>query len=336
MSRRQFIQAGIALAAADTVRAADASPRTNAVPSTPGATVSLPPRKGPAVWLDLDQAQLDAAYTQSVFAPNMQQVINRWGNASTIALAHLEAPRRVRYGDSSTEMLDVYRTTRSDAPIALFIHGGAWRSGTAREYAFVAEMFVNAGVHCVIPDFSWVQDAGGNLMSVASQVRRAVAWTWRNATSFGGDPNRLHVMGQSSGAHLAGVVAITDWTRDYAMPAAPIRGALLASGLYEMKPVRLSVRSSYVNFDDASEDALSPQRHLERITAPIVLACGDQETPEFQRQSRDFAAALRTAGKPVEQIQAAGYNHFELMETLGSPYGILGRAALAQMGLVKG
>ncbi len=298
--------------------------------------MSLPPRKGPAVWLDLDQAQLDAAYTQSVFAPNMQQVINRWGNASTIALAHLEAPRRVRYGDSSTEMLDVYRTTRSDAPIALFIHGGAWRSGTAREYAFVAEMFVNAGVHCVIPDFSWVQDAGGNLMSVASQVRRAVAWTWRNATSFGGDPNRLHVMGQSSGAHLAGVVAITDWTRDYAMPAAPIRGALLASGMYEMKPVRLSVRSSYVNFDDASEDALSPQRHLERITAPIVLACGDQETPEFQRQSRDFAAALRTAGKPVEQIQAAGYNHFELMETLGSPYGILGRAALAQMGLVKG
>ena len=336
MSRREFIQAGIALAAADTVMAADATPPTNPAAAAGAGAVALPPRKGPAVWLDLDQAQLDAAYTQSVFAPNMQQVINRWGTASEVALTHLDAPRRVSYGESKMEMLDIYRTARAHAPIALFIHGGAWRSGTAREYAFVAEMFVNAGVHCVIPDFSWVQDAGGDLMFVASQVRRAVAWTWRNAASFGGDPSRLHVMGQSSGAHLAGVVAITDWAREYAMPAAPIRGTLLVSGMYEMKPVRLSVRSSYVNFTDASEDALSPQRHLDRITAPIVLAYGDQETPEFQRQSRDFAAALRSAGKPVELIKAAGYNHFELMETLGSPYGIFGRAALAQMGLVKG
>ena len=64
-----------------------------------------------------------------------------------------------------------------------------------------------------------------------------------------------------------------------------------------------------------------------------MLVYGSLETPEFQRQSRDFAAALQNAGKPVELITAEGYNHFELTETLGNPFGPLGRAALKQMGL---
>ena len=64
-------------------------------------------------------------------------------------------------------------------------------------------------------------------------------------------------------------------------------------------------------------------------------AYGTCETPEFQRQSRDFAAAVRAAGKPVELIVGAGYNHFELLETLANPYGLTGRAMLEQMQLAK-
>jgi arylformamidase len=65
----------------------------------------------------------------------------------------------------------------------------------------------------------------------------------------------------------------------------------------------------------------------------VVIAYGSYETPEFQRQSRDFAAALKAAGKPVQLIVAEGYNHFEVPETLASPYGVLGRAALEHMQL---
>ena len=112
-----------------------------------------------------------------------------------------------------------------------------------------------------------------------------------------------------------------------------VNGYVLASGMYDLRGPRLSKRSSYVAFTDAVEDALSPQRHLSRIGAPIVLAYGSLETPEFQRQSREFAAALSSAGKAVELIAAEGYNHFELTETLGNPYGPLGRAVLRQMQL---
>jgi arylformamidase len=109
-----------------------------------------------------------------------------------------------------------------------------------------------------------------------------------------------------------------------------IKSGLLCSGMYDLRPVRLSARSRYVNFTDEMEDALSTQRHIDRFVAPVVLAFGTEETPEFQRQSRDFASALCAAGKPADLLVGNGYNHFEIAETLASPYGLLGRAALAQ------
>ena len=63
----------------------------------------------------------------------------------------------------------------------------------------------------------------------------------------------------------------------------------------------------------------------------MIVAHGTLETPEFQRQARDMAAAIKAAGKPVSFLVGEGYNHFEMLETLGSPYGLLGRAVLEMM-----
>ena len=83
------------------------------------------------------------------------------------------------------------------------------------------------------------------------------------------------------------------------------------------------------------EHALSTQRHIERLNCPAIVAHGTLETPEFQRQTRDFAAAAKAAGKPVQLLVAQGYNHFEIYETLASPFGLLGRAVLEQMKLAQ-
>jgi len=285
------------------------------------------------VWLDMDQAELDAAYDQIKYAPNLPQITKRYATNSDAVRARLGAPRRYSYGSSAIEALDVYVTKRANAPINIFIHGGAWRGGLARDSGYAAELFVHAGAHYVVPDFINVLEAGGNLMAMAEQVRRAVAWVYRNAQSFGGDASRIYVSGHSSGAHLAGVVLTTDWRRELGLAADLVKGGLCCSGLFDLKPVRLSFRSSYVKFTDEIEQALSPQRHLDKLNAPLVLAYGTLETPEFQRQSRDFAAAVKDAGKPVELLVGEGYNHFEMPETLANPYGLLGRAALAQMKL---
>ncbi len=290
--------------------------------------------KGPRVWLDLDQKELDDAYDQSVYAPNQPQVTGRYATNSEVTRSRLGAPRRFAYGPAPAEGLDVFAAKRPNAPINVFVHGGAWRGGLAKNYAFLAELFVNAGAHFVVLDFASVAELGGNLLLMAEQVRRAVAWVRRHAAEFGGDAERIHVSGHSSGAHLAGTVLLTDWKKEFDLSADTLKGALLCSGMYDLKPVRLSARSSYVKFTDAMEDALSTQRHLARIGCPVIVAHGTQETPEFQRQTRDFAAALKVAGKAVQLLVGQGYNHFEMLETLASPYGLLGRAVLEQMKLV--
>jgi len=291
------------------------------------------PAKGPSVWLDMDQNELDAAYDQSKYAPNIEQVLKRYATNSEAVRARLGAPKRLSYGSSEIEGADLYPTTRANAPVHVFIHGGAWRTGLAKNYAFQAEAFVGAGAHFITLDFVNVLQANGDLMPMARQVRSAVAWVYKNAASFGGDPDRLYVSGHSSGAHLGGVVMVTDWERDFGVPANIVKGGVLCSGLYDLKPVRLSARSNYVKFTDEVEQALSTQRHLSKLSAPLVLAYGTLETPEFQRQTREFAAAVKAAGKPVTLLVADGYNHFEIAETFANPYGLLGRATLEQMNL---
>jgi arylformamidase len=299
-------------------------------------TPQAPRIKGPRVWLDMDQKEIDDAYDQRVWAPNQPHILKRRDIWSELIRARIGPPERVAYGASEIERLDIYKTRRANAPIHVFIHGGAWRGGLAKDSAYPAEMFVTAGAHYVVPDFVWVQNAGGSLMPIAEQVRRAVAWVYKNAASFGGDPNRLYLSGHSSGGHLAGVVLVTDWQKDFGLPADIVKGGLLISGMYDLKAVRLSARSNYVKFDDAMEHALSSQRHLDKLNTPLIVAYGTLESPEFQRQSRDFEAAVKAAAKPVELIVGEGYNHFELPETLGNPFGVMGRAALEQMKLAVG
>jgi arylformamidase len=280
-----------------------------------------------AVFLDYDQSGLDAAYDQTVWASNMETMLKGYASASAKTRERLGAPRRFRYGPTAVEELDVFRAPADKAPTLIFVHGGAWRRGAAADYAFPAETFVAAGVHYVALDFAAVTDVSGDLRVLASQVRRAVAWIHAHAHEFGGDCDWLYLAGHSSGAHLAAVALTTDWNAVGA-PAQILKGGVLACGMYDLHPVRLSARSSYVAFDDDTEAKLSAIRHIDRLSAPLVVAWGTNESPEFIRQAREFAAAVKAAGKPVEALVADGCNHFEVMNTFATAEQLLGRAAL--------
>jgi arylformamidase len=294
---------------------------------------SSPRAKGPPVFLDYDQDELDAAYDQAAYELNLEQMRKRWASNSARTRARIGEPQRRAYGSAEIEGLDIFRAERDGAPIFIFLHGGAWRRGIASDYSAPAEMFVRAGAHYVVPDFSWVQDQGGDLRPIAGQIRRAIAWVYRNAASFGGDPERIFLGGHSSGAHLAAVALTTDWHGEFGLPRDIIKGGMCSSGMYELAPVRLSKRSAYVRFTDEMVEKLSPMRHLDRVCAPLIVSYGTYETPEFQRQAREFAAALRDAGKPVEVLVGENFSHMETPETLCNPYGLLGAAMLKQMAL---
>ena len=113
--------------------------------------VGPPPHpQGPSVWLNMDQVELDASYDQSVYAPLGTQVIARCVANSELVRKRLGPPQRVAYGPTEIEKLDIYRTKQPNAPIFLFIHGGAWIHGSAKDYAYAAETYVNAGAHYVL------------------------------------------------------------------------------------------------------------------------------------------------------------------------------------------
>jgi arylformamidase len=287
----------------------------------------------------MDQKTLDDAYNQAAYAPNMDVILGRIATASEVARKTLGEPQRVAYGPSEHERLDIYRATSASgggkggsAPVNVFVHGGAWLRSSAAQTACTAEAIVGAGAHAVLIDFINVGQSNGDMMPLAEQVSRAIAWAWSNAESFGGDRDRLFVSAHSSGAHLAACALSRGW-RANNLPPDFCKGALLVGGMYDLEPVRRSARSAYVKFTDEMENALSAMRHLDKLNTPLILTYGTYETPEFQRQSRDFATAVKAAGKPVELLVGEGYNHFEMLETLANPYGLLGRAVLGQMGL---
>ena len=138
--------------------------------------------------MDLDQVELDAAYDQSVYAPLIRQILKRYASSSNETRARLGAPKRFSYGPTAVEALDLYPAKAPNAPIFVFVHGGAWRSGVAKDYAYPAELFVNAGVNYIALDFIDVGAANGDIGVMADQVRRGIAWAYQNAASYGGEP----------------------------------------------------------------------------------------------------------------------------------------------------
>ncbi len=293
---------------------------------------ATPREKGPRVFLDYDQVELDRCYDQSNWAPNQSVVHERSDINSARAREALGGCERIAYGAQDIEKFDLFRAKTMGAPTLIYVHGGAWRSGSSSRCHTAAEMFVHAGINFVAVDFCNVDEAQGSLYPMIDQVRRAVAWLYKNGAGIGIDPEKLYVFGHSSGAHLTGNILTTDWPKAYGVPFTILKGGMVTSGMYELAPVALSARSKYVRFTGEMIDDLSSIRHIDRLHCPIVVAYGDRESPEFQRQNREFAAAVEKSGKPVKLLVAQGYNHFEIAETLANPYGVLGRAALELIG----
>ncbi len=280
------------------------------------------------VFRDYDQAALDRAYEQGVWAGNAAEVVARYGSASAVVRSRLRCHRDVPYGVTAAEVLDIFPAARPGAPVQVFIHGGAWQLLSKDESCFAAETFVQAGACFVALNFANIPAV--RLPDMVAQVRRGLAWVARNIAAFGGDPARIFLSGHSSGGHLAAMALITDWSA-HGLPAYTIKGGLCASGMYDLAPVMLSARRHYLGLTDAEIAALSPLRHLAQLACPVLVGRGGPESPEFIRHADAFATAL--AGRLAGQVICPAHNHFEVVETLASPHFGLGQAVLRQMGL---
>jgi arylformamidase len=220
------------------------------------------------------------------------------------------------------------------APVLVYVHGGFWVLRTAREFGFVARGPASRGVATVVTNYALCPAV--TIDEEVRQTRAAVAWAYRNARSFGGDPERLHVAGHSAGGHLIAMLLATDWEGDYGLPADIIKGATAISGLFDLAPFPYTFVQPKVQLTWDQVRRNSPILHLPDPLGgapPLLVAYGEDETDEFKRQSEEFLGAWRENGLSGERLVLGGKNHFDVVDGFldaGSPLlsGILVRMGL--------
>jgi arylformamidase len=288
----------------------------------------------PKVYLDYTQKELDDAFEQNVWAPNFEELRDKNKARCADIRARFEHFER-RYGQGEHETFEIVpaKQTPKGAPVLLFVHGGRWRPQPDNMFVYFADTVVNGGAHLAAARFSTLDPpkVPARMPDMIAELRRAVAWLHANAASFGGDPDRIHVIGHSSGGHLTSVLLTTDWTR-FGLPADVLKSGTCVSGMYELRPVLLSARSAYVKLTPEEEDEFSAIRHIDRLRCPVTIAYGSKESPEFQRQGRTFAVALRDRGAAVQELVLDGLNHFEGIRSMIEPQSPLARQVLSQIG----
>jgi len=282
------------------------------------------------VYSDYTQEELNRQYNQQALVPNMLEYIGQNQERSEAIRQRLQCELDIPYGPALDERLDIFPAEQRGAPIQIYHHGGAWTSTSKKNYSYIASSFHIKGITLIIPDFSLAPKV--TLDEMVRQNRAAIAWTFHNAETFGGDNSRIYISGHSSGGHLAGMMLITDWEKEHGLPKDLIKGATLCSGIYDLEPVRLSHRNEYLFLDEHSAFRNSPIHHIPPVHTPLVIGCGEREHDEFKRQSDAFSEKWERAGNPVTKIHMKGQNHFDVERELANVYSSIMKTTWAIMG----
>jgi arylformamidase len=270
------------------------------------------------------QAELDLAYSQRDWAENADQILAQWKSAVDTVKSTSPGYCEVRYGPKPDDLIDYYPAAGPCRYVHFHIHGGAWRSQTKDDCAFLAPAMSRANVDFVVPEFGKLPQC--RLPQILNQLARALLWTYESLV-LTGRAEKILVSGHSSGAHMAALLSMRDWCRARMDPDA-ILGVVCISGAYDLEPVLLSSRREYVCLDEDEALRMSPIRHVERACVALHVLYGANESPEFIRQAQAFARALQSQGKLAACLEFQQKNHFEILDAMADPLDPVGRYML--------
>ncbi len=277
-----------------------------------------------AAW---DKQWLDRMYNNRALVPEHAAHFAQWADASEDAREAHVHEKDIAYGDGPMETLDVFPrshlapqpTPAAGAPVVVFIHGGWWRSLDKADHSFIAPAFTNQGACVMMPNYALCPAV--TIPQITLQMVKALAWAWRNARKYGGDPNRIYVVGHSAGGHLAAMLLNCLWPA-YAkdLPADLVKGALSISGVYDLAPI---MHTPFL------QDSLRLTPEQVRLASPALLpapkrgvlytVAGGDESAEFIRHNQLIQQAWGKKVVPVCET-IPGKNHFSVLEELTAPW----------------
>ncbi len=268
------------------------------------------------------QEELDAQYDLEATVRDVSLYADYYLKESEKVRAEFEHRLDVPFGPTLAEHLDLYPAPgdTSDTPVLIYLHGGYWRSRTSKEFGFVARGPASEGIATVVVNYALCPDV--TIDEIVRQVRAAVSWTYENAASFGGDPERIHVAGHSAGGHLTAMLLATNWKGVYGLRGDIIKGACAISGLFDLAPFPYTFLQPKLQLTWEQVLRNSPILHLPDEAPPLLVTYGGDEPPELRRQSEDFFAAWKEQGLTGDLLPLPGKNHYDVIDGFldaGSP-----------------
>jgi acetyl esterase/lipase len=242
-------------------------------------------------------------------------------NALTPSSAYDKAAD-LAYGADPRNTLDVYAPTRQNgsalAPVVVFFYGGNWNAGSKADYEFIGEALASRGIVAVVADYrlypqvrypEFLQDSAG-----------AVAWAAREIKKYGGNPERLYVMGHSAGAYNAAMVALDERLLSaYGLTPAALRGWIGLAGPYDFLPIE-NENTKPVFFHPNTPPQSQPINQVTRSAPPALLvASNSDDLVNPVRNTGALAKRLREEGVQVTEIYFDSTSHTTLIAAMSRP-----------------
>lgn len=282
----------------------------------------------PGLYRGMDAEELDRQYDARGTVDDIAPYLHQYEKLSAEARRDLDVITDIGYGPGPQESFDFFPSGER-APIFVFIHGGYWRLLSKDESSFFAKCFVPQGIAVAAVNYALAPDA--SLDEIVRQVRAAIAHIWHNAAGYSVDRDRIYVGGSSAGGHLVGMLLAGGWQEAFAVPNNVVAGAMSASGLFDLEPLRHCHPNEWLRLDAESARRNSPVHHLPQTNCPLIVTWGGSETAEFKRQSRDYFDAWTRAGLPGSAFEIFDRNHFDIILDLEDPDRELAKKTIAMI-----
>jgi arylformamidase len=233
--------------------------------------------------------------------------------------------RDLAYGPDAHQVLDIYQPDPGGPkrPVLVFIHGGGWNFGDKSYESALLAPFWRRGLVVVTINYRLTPTA--RFPDQLTDCLLALAWVHEHIAAYGGDPEAIHLVGHSAGAHLAALAALEpELLASRGLPPGCLRSCVALSGVYDLtgnfdRRVRGFVHDFLTRPADAGP--ASPLLVLE-TGQPLghtrfLIAAGDRDEADFAKQGERFSEELRARGAMSSFLLLDGKNHGQVLQSMG-------------------
>ncbi len=222
------------------------------------------------------------------------------------------------YGDGPRRQLDIYApvaTGKGRLPVIMFIYGGSWANGTREGYHFAARALSAAGFVTVVPDYRLVPEV--YFPGFVEDCAAALRWTRAHAAEYGGDPDRIVLVGHSAGAYNAAMLALDP--RFLGRDRAAIKGFAGLAGPYDFLPLDGPIPTRTFGRWPRPEET-QPIHYADASAPPMLLLHGSDDDTVWPKNSINLDRKLRSLGVSSELKIYPGLGHAGIVTALARPF----------------